>query len=130
MVRLLQTEFHNLVVYRASADPKPFGGKGLVPMHVFKGLLIELTLVDIRLFCNPGKGIRPRWGIPLAEEVPAEGETETATIYDERGMALTSVDVHRTEISHGYGNMFMVPEPKPGWHAVAVAGAAPLPFPP
>ena len=65
VVLLLPSEFHDLVVYRASVDPKAFGGKGLVPMRFFKGFVIELTLVDIRLFCNPGKGIRLRWGIPL-----------------------------------------------------------------
>ena len=80
MVRLLQTEFHNLVVYRASADPKPFGGKGLVPMRVFKGFLIEFTLVDIRLFCNPGKGIRLRSAIPLFEHYNPSGTKGYVTV--------------------------------------------------
>ncbi|MBN2576741.1 MAG: hypothetical protein JXP73_19410 [Deltaproteobacteria bacterium] len=70
----------------------------------------------------------PRWGIPIAEEVAPEGEPETATIYDSTGLALTTVVVYRTEISDGFGSMLMVPEPQPGWHAVAVPGAPALAF--
>jgi hypothetical protein len=70
----------------------------------------------------------PRWGVPLDEPGPAEGEPEMATIYGNTGEALTSVRVYRTEISDISGAMYMVPEPKASWYAIAVDGAAPLPF--
>jgi len=72
----------------------------------------------------------PRWGIPIDEPVPAEGEPESAIIYDDAGTAITDIVVYRTEMSDGFGNMFMVPEPQPGWYSVAVAGAPALPFAP
>lgn len=70
----------------------------------------------------------PRWGIPLDEPAPAEGQPEMATIYDEAGGVLTSVRVYRTQIGDVSASMYMVPEPKQGWYAIAVDGAAPLPF--
>jgi hypothetical protein len=70
----------------------------------------------------------PRWGIPLDEPGPAEGEPEMATIYDGAGEELTSVRVYRTEISDISGAMYMVPEPKENWYAISVGGAVPLPF--
>jgi hypothetical protein len=70
----------------------------------------------------------PRWGIPITDEVPAEGDPEAATIYDTTGAELTSVTVYRTRIGDLEASMYMVPEPQPGWYAVAVAGAPPLPF--
>jgi hypothetical protein len=70
----------------------------------------------------------PRWGIPITDRMPAEGDPEPATIFDGTGAALTSVAVYRTEIADHPASMVMVPEPQPGWYAVAVAGAAPLPF--
>jgi hypothetical protein len=38
--------------------------------------------------------------------------------------------VYRTEIADGMGAMYMVPEPQPGWSAVAVAGLPTMPFAP
>jgi hypothetical protein len=70
----------------------------------------------------------PRWGIPITEPAAAEGDLEPAIIYDSAGIALTSVAVYRTAIGDIDGAMLMVPEPQPGWYAVAVAGAPPLPF--
>jgi hypothetical protein len=70
----------------------------------------------------------PRWGIPIDDEVAADGIPETATVYDGTGAALTSVTVYRTEIGDSSASMVMVPEPQPNWYAVAVAGAQPLPF--
>jgi hypothetical protein len=70
----------------------------------------------------------PRWGIPITERIPAEGDPEPATIFDARGGELTSVTVYRTDIADQPGRMYMIPEPQPGWYAVAVAGAAPLVF--
>jgi hypothetical protein len=70
----------------------------------------------------------PRWGIPITDEAPAEGDPESATIYDSTGAALTSVAVYRTAIADISASMLMVPEPQPGWYSVAVAGAPALPF--
>jgi len=70
----------------------------------------------------------PRWGIPITERAPAEGDPEAATIYDGTGAELTNVTVYRTAIGDLAASMYMVPEPQPGWYAVAVAGAPPLPF--
>jgi len=70
----------------------------------------------------------PRWGIPITDKIPAEGDPEPATIFDSTGAELTSVTVYRTDIADQPASMYMVPEPQPGWYAVAVAGAPPLPF--
>ena len=70
----------------------------------------------------------PRWGIPITDEVPAEGDPETATIYDRTGAALTNVTVYRTAIGDIAASMYMVPEPQSGWYAVAPTGVPPLPF--
>ena len=70
----------------------------------------------------------PRWGVPIEQEVAPEGEPETATIYDESGAVSTSVVVYRTEIGDADASMVWVPEPQPGWYAVAVTGASPHPF--
>jgi hypothetical protein len=70
----------------------------------------------------------PRWGIPIQDEVPAEGDPESATIYDGAGGALGTVMVYRTEIGDIDASMVMVPEPAPDWFAVAVADAPPLAF--
>jgi hypothetical protein len=69
-----------------------------------------------------------RWGIPNTEPVPAEGEPESATIYDRNGAPLETVVVYRTAIGDISASSIMVPEPKPGWYAIEVAGAQPLPF--
>ena len=70
----------------------------------------------------------PRWGIPITDEVPAEGDPAPATIYDHTGAELTNVTVYRTAIGDIAASMVMVPEPQPGWYAVSVAGSPPIPF--
>jgi len=70
----------------------------------------------------------PRWGIPITDEIPAEGDPESATIFDSTGAELTTVAAYRTDIADYPASMYMVPEPQPGWYAVAIAGAPPLPF--
>ncbi len=84
------------------------------------------TLSKWRVLLIEARG--PRWGVPIEREVAPEGEPETATIYDNTGAVLTSVVVYRTEISDGSSSIVWVPEPKPNWYAVAVAGASPHPF--
>jgi hypothetical protein len=70
----------------------------------------------------------PHWGNPIQNEVIAEGDPESATIYDGAGGALGTVVVYRTQIGDVDASMVMVPEPAPGWYTVAVAGAPPLAF--
>jgi hypothetical protein len=70
----------------------------------------------------------PRWGIPLDQPAPAEGDLEMATIYDGSGGLLTTVPVYRTEISDISAASYMVPEPQEGWYAIAVGDSTPLPF--
>lgn len=89
-------------------------------------LTVNAELAKWRIMLVDDRG--PRWGIPLEEPAPAEGQPEMATVYDGSGEALTSVRVYKTEIGDVSAAMYMVPEPKDGWYAIAVDGAAPLPF--
>jgi hypothetical protein len=70
----------------------------------------------------------PRWG--LYREAPRypHGEPEQADILDDSGAVITSVTVYRTPTDHLSGALILVPDPEPGWHAIQVRGAAPLPF--
>lgn len=71
----------------------------------------------------------PRWGIPLDDATPAEGEAELAVVYDASGQELTYVRVYRTDVGDLPGAAsYMVPPPQSNWYAIAVKGAAPLPF--
>ena len=89
-------------------------------------LTVNVEMAKWRVILVDDRGAR--WGIPLAEPGPAEGQPEMATVYDGAGEALTTVRVYRTEISDISAAMYMVPEPKDNWYAIAVNGAAPLPF--
>jgi hypothetical protein len=70
----------------------------------------------------------PRWAAPITDEIAAEGEPESATIYDATGAVLASITVYRTDIADVPSSMYMVPEPQPSWYAISVAGGPPLPF--
>lgn len=70
----------------------------------------------------------PRWGIPFDTEVPAEGEPEMATVFDEQGVALENIVVYRTEIGDVDASMVWVPARKPNWYSVQVTGVPPHPF--
>jgi hypothetical protein len=88
--------------------------------------LLAETLSKWRVLLIDDRG--PRWGIPIENEVAPEGEPEMATIYDNTGAVLTSVEVYRTEMGDISASMVWVPEPKPDWYAVEVIGAPPHPF--
>ena len=88
--------------------------------------LLAETLSKWRVLLIDERG--PRWGVPIENEVAPEGEPEMATIYDNTGAVLTSVEVYRTEIGDISASMVWVPEPKPDWYAVEVTGAPPHPF--
>ena len=89
-------------------------------------LMLPETSSKWRVLLLDARG--PRWGVPIEDEVAAEGEPETATIYDNTGGVLTQVVVYRTEIGDIPASMVWVPEPKPDWYAVEVTGAVPHPF--
>jgi hypothetical protein len=78
------------------------------------------------LLLEAGRG--PRWGTPIDIEIPPEGDSENASIYDKTGAVLTTAVVYRTEIGDMDARMIWVPEPKPDWYAVGVPGYEPLPF--
>jgi hypothetical protein len=67
-------------------------------------------------------GHGPRWGIPVDELAPPSGTAEVAEILDAKGNVIASVAVYRTEVSDIGAAQIMVPEPKPGWHAVRISG--------
>jgi hypothetical protein len=67
-----------------------------------------------------------RWGIPVPGPAEAVGVEEPAQVLDAAGAAIETVSVYRTQISELAGSSVQVPEPKPGWHAIAITGAAPL----
>jgi hypothetical protein len=67
-----------------------------------------------------------RWGIPIAGPAVAVGEEEPARVLDASGAVIQSVSVYRTLVSEVGGYSVQVPEPEPGWNAIAVTGAAPL----
>ncbi len=89
-------------------------------------LTVDADVAKWRVILVDDRGAR--WGIPLDEPAPAEGQPEMATVYGDNGEALTSVRVYRTEIGDVSAAMYMVPEPQHGWYAIAVDGAAPLAF--
>jgi hypothetical protein len=70
----------------------------------------------------------PRWGMPITRPSLPEGKAVTANILDAKGALLTQVDVYRTEVSDSGSAVAMVPEPKAGWSAIQVPGAAALAF--
>jgi hypothetical protein len=57
------------------------------------------------------------------------GEEETALILDVSGAAVQSVSVFRTRLSELDAASIEVPQPRPGWSAIQLTGAAPVAFP-
>jgi len=70
-----------------------------------------------------------RWGEPIAGTSVAMGEEETAQILDVSGAAVQSVSVFRTRLSELDAASIEVPQPRPGWSAIRLTGAAPVAFP-
>jgi len=86
----------------------------------------DYALSRWRILLVDGRG--QRWGIPVTDAAPAEGDPEAATIYNGAGAVLTQVTAYRTAIGDLDASMVMVPEPQGGWYAVSVGGAPPLQF--
>jgi len=70
----------------------------------------------------------PRWGIPITDAASPAGTAEQADILDATGAVATTITVYRTRIADVDAFSVEVPEPKPGWVSVRLAGAAPLAF--
>jgi hypothetical protein len=108
--------------------------------YTYEGLVKRVAQVDgaSRVVVNPDvlghfrtlllEARGPRWGLPSEGLVPPSGDAEVAEIFDDKGDVIDYVTVYRTEISEIGAASVMVPEPKPGWYAVGVNGAAPHPF--
>jgi hypothetical protein len=67
---------------------------------------------------NPGK---IRWGIPVTEPIPAEGEPTVALVLDAQGTTMAQITVYRVRTSLG-GASYMVPDPEAGWAAIEIGG--------
>lgn len=80
------------------------------------------------LLVDPARGVR--WGVAADRPYVATGVQESAQVLDAAGALLREVDVYRSEVGDLDAFSIEVPEPEPGWHAIRVAGAAPLEFAP
>lgn len=72
----------------------------------------------------------PRWGAPIDVPSAPAGTPEPAEILDAGGAVIASVVVYRSTVSEIHASSVQIPAPKPGWHAVRVAGAPPMVFAP
>jgi hypothetical protein len=69
----------------------------------------------------------PRWGLPRRVHSVPRGAPELAEVFDANLHAIERVTVYRAELGHG-GAHVLVPEAKPGWAALRVAGASLISF--
>ena len=67
-----------------------------------------------------------RWGLSTSDG--GEGAVEAATVRDEAGAVVATVEVRRLEVGEGDRAMVLVPQPQPGWASIEVAGASPVRF--
>ena len=61
------------------------------------------------------------WGTPVKDPIAAEGAPTAASVLDAQGTTIAQITVYRTPTSMG-GAFYMVPNPQPGWAAVAIGG--------
>jgi hypothetical protein len=78
------------------------------------------------LLVDPVRG--SRWGLRSAQPFEASGVEEQALVLDAAGAPLEEVTVYRSQVGDLDAFSIEVPEPKPGWAAIQVSGAAPLAF--
>lgn len=78
------------------------------------------------LLVDPVRG--SRWGLRSNATFEASGIEERATVLDAAGTPLEEVRVFRSQVGDLDAFSIEVPEPKPGWAAIQVAGAAPIEF--
>jgi hypothetical protein len=70
----------------------------------------------------------PRWSQPFVEPAEAFGAPEDADMLDIDGEVVERVTVYRTVIGDAAASTVLVPEPQPGWNAIKLHDALPLPF--
>jgi hypothetical protein len=71
-------------------------------------------------------GGQARWGLDASDA--GEGTMETATVRDEAGLVVATVEVRRLELGEGDRWSVLVPQAQPGWSTIEVAGARPVRF--
>jgi hypothetical protein len=62
------------------------------------------------------------WGTPVTDPIPAEGDPVAARVLDAAGTAIAQITVYRTPTSIETA-FYMVPDPEPGWAAIAIGEA-------
>jgi len=68
------------------------------------------------------------WSEPFPRPDAPFGTAEEADALDASGQVAARVTVYRTTIADNYGFTILVPPPQPGWHAIQLRDAPPLPF--
>jgi hypothetical protein len=108
--------------------------------YTYKGLIERVaSLNGAKLeFANPALIARyqvlildadgPRWSQPFVEPAEAFGAPENADVLDIDGDVVERVTVFRTVIGDAPASTVLVPEPQPGWNAIKLHDALPLPF--
>jgi hypothetical protein len=71
-------------------------------------------------------GGRARWGLPASDS--SEGAVESATVRDDAGAQVATVQVRRLELGDADRWMVVVPQRQPGWDTIEVSGAPPVRF--
>jgi hypothetical protein len=89
---------------------------------VFSAAALQL----FRVLLVGSKGAR--WGVPITTPSLPEGTAITVRVVDVAGNLLEEITAYRTEMSDSGAASIMVPEPKPGWHGVEVAGSGMVAF--
>jgi len=109
--------------------------------YTYDGLLNRVAAVNMTKVLASSEPLRTfrvllldsrgaRWGAPINVPSVAGGTPEQAEILDAGGAVVASVVVYRSVVSEIHASSVQVPAPKPGWHAVRVAGAPPVVFAP
>lgn len=84
------------------------------------------TIQRYSVLLNDQEG--PRWSHPLPRPSAPHGLPESADVLDIDGNLLDQVTVYRTEIGDADASSILIPESQPGWHAIKIHDALPLPF--
>jgi hypothetical protein len=70
----------------------------------------------------------PRWSHPFARAETPYGIPESADVLDLDGNLVEQITVYRTKIADADASTVLIPEVEPGWHAIKITDALPLPF--
>jgi hypothetical protein len=98
--------------------------------YVFKELADRIVALDSsEILAGPARTWRMafesssgiRWGTPVTDPIPAEGQPMAASVLDAQGRTIAETTVYRTPTSTG-GAIYMVPDPASGWAAITIGG--------